>query len=63
MGRRGHDHMVVGCTITLAMSAITTDVESRSGPGVQHYVMKFVIDLQQVCVFLWVLKMVLTVKI
>jgi hypothetical protein len=32
------------------------EFESRSGRGVQHYVIKFVSDLQQVNGFLWVLR-------
>ena len=49
------DHMVVGFTTTNAISAYhhwCCEFESRSGWGVQHYVMKFVIDLQQGCCFL-----------
>jgi hypothetical protein len=51
-----HDHMVVGFTTTSAISAYHhCKFESRSGWGVQHYVIKFVSDLRQVCGFLWVL--------
>ena len=50
-GRRGRDRMVVGFTITYAVSAYyyrCCEFESRPGQGVQHYVIKFVIDLRQV---------------
>jgi hypothetical protein len=36
---------------------ITTEFESRSGRGVQHYVIKFVGDLRQVGGFLRVLRL------
>ena len=54
-GRRGHDRMVVGFTTTYAISTYHywyCELESRSGRGVQHYVMKFVSDLRQVGGFL-----------
>ena len=54
MGRRGRDRMVVGFTTTYAISAYRhwcCEVESRSGRGLQHYVIKFVNDLRQVDVF------------
>ena len=50
-GRRGRDRMVVGFTITYAISAYhhwCCELESRSGRGVQHYLIKFVSDLPQV---------------
>jgi hypothetical protein len=56
--RRGRDCMVVGFTTTYVISAYhhwCCEFESRSGRGVQHYVMKFVSDLQQVGGFLRVL--------
>ena len=55
---RGRDHMVVGFTTTYAISAYQhwcCEFESRSGRGVQHYVIKFVSDLQQVSGFIRVL--------
>ena len=55
-GCRGRDHMVVGFTTTYAISAYhhwSCEFESRSGWGVQHYVIKFVSDLWQVGCFLW----------
>jgi hypothetical protein len=45
------DRMVVGFTTTYAISAYhhwCREFESQSGGGVQHYVIKFVSDLQQV---------------
>ena len=54
-GRRGRDRMVVGFTTTYAISAYhhwCCEFESRSGLGVQHYMMKFVSDLRQVGGFL-----------
>ena len=51
--------MVVGFTTTYAISAYhhwCCQFESRSGCGVQHYVIKFVSDLWQVCGFLRVLQ-------
>jgi len=53
--RRGRDRMVVGFTTTYAISAYHNwccEFESRSGRGVQHYVIKFVSDLRQVGGFL-----------
>ena len=58
-GRPGRDHMVVGFTITYAISAYhhwCCEFESWSGRGVQHYVIKFVSDLRQVGGFLQVLR-------
>ena len=58
-GRRGRDRMVVGFTATYAISVYhhwCCEFESRSGRGVQHYVIKFVSDLRQVGVFLRVLR-------
>jgi hypothetical protein len=49
-GRRGRDRMVVGLTTTYAISAYhhwCCEFESRSGRGVQHYVIKFVSDLRR----------------
>ena len=54
-GRRGRDHMVVGFTTTYAISAYhhwCCEFESQLGQSVQHYVIKFVSDLQQVGGFL-----------
>ena len=50
-GCHGHDCMVVGFTTTSAISAYhhwCCEFESWSGGGVQHYVIKFDSDLQQV---------------
>jgi hypothetical protein len=62
-GRRGHDRMVVGFTTTYAISTYhhwCYEFESRSGRGVQHYVIKFNIlkpmltALLIICImFLW----------
>jgi hypothetical protein len=46
----GRDRMIVGFTCTYAISAYhhwCCDVESQSGRGVQHYVIKFVSNLWQ----------------
>jgi hypothetical protein len=54
-GRRGRDRMVVWFTTTYAISAYHNwccEFESRSGRGVQHYVIMFVSDLRQVGGFL-----------
>jgi hypothetical protein len=54
-GRRGRDRMIVGFTTIYAISAHhhwCCEVESQSGWGVQHYVIKFVSDLRQVSSFL-----------
>ena len=51
--------MVIGFTTTYAISVYhhwCCELESRSGRGVQHYVIKFVSDLRQVGGFLWVLR-------
>ena len=54
-GCRGCDRMVVGFTTTYAISAV---VSSNSTHGevysIQHYVIKFVSDLWQICGFLWI---------
>ena len=53
------DCMVVGFTTTYAISAYhhwCCEFESRWGQGAQHYVIKFVSDLQQVGGFLRVLR-------
>ena len=63
---QGCDHMVVGFTITYAISAYNhrcCEFESRSGRGVQHYVIKFVSDLLQVSGFLWVLRFPPSIKL
>ena len=57
-GHRGRDRMVVGFT-TYAISAYhhcCCEFESRSGRGVQHYLIKFVSDLGHVSGFLRVLR-------
>ena len=59
IGIRGRDRMVVGFTITYAVSAYhrLMFVSSNLDQGcVQHYVMKFVSDLRQVGRFLRVLR-------
>ena len=58
-GRRGRDRMVVVFTTIYAISAYhhwCCEFKSRTGRGVQHYVIKFVSDLRQVSGFLWVLR-------
>ena len=58
-GRRGRDRMVVGFITTYAISAYhhrCCEFESRSGRGVQYYVIKFVSDVRQVGGFLRVLR-------
>ena len=55
MGRRGRDHLVVELSTIYAISAYPHgyyEFESRPGPGVQHFVIKFFSDLRQVCGFL-----------
>ena len=57
-GCRDHDRMVIGFTTTYTISAYRhwcCGFNSHSGRCVQHYVIKFVSDLQQVCGFLRVL--------
>ena len=54
-GRRDRDRMVVGFTTTYAIIAChhwCCEFESRSGRGVQHYMIKLVSDLRQVGNFL-----------
>jgi len=54
-GRRGRDRMIVGFTTTYAITAYyhwCCEFESRSGWGVQHYMIKFDSDLWQVGGFL-----------
>ena len=65
-GRRGRDRMVVGFTTTYAISAYhhwCCEFDYRSGRGVQHYVIKFVSDLQQVDGFLRVLQFPQPIKL
>jgi hypothetical protein len=64
-GCGGRDHMVVGFTTTYAISAYhhwCCEFGSRSGRGVQNYVIKFVSDLQQVGGFLRVLSLPPSIK-
>jgi hypothetical protein len=49
-GRRDHVRMAVGFTTNQCLSPLM--FESRSGRGVQHYVIKFVSDLRQLGGFL-----------
>ena len=66
MLKRGRDRMVVRFTIVYATSAYhhcCCEFESRSGRGVQHYVIKFVSDLRQVGGFLRVLRFPPTIKL
>jgi hypothetical protein len=57
-GRRGCDRMAVGFTTTCAISAYHHwyEFESRSGRGIQHYVIKFVSNLGLGGGFPWVLR-------
>jgi hypothetical protein len=58
-GRRGRDRMVDGFTTIYAISAYhhcCCEFESRSGRGVQQYVINFVSDLRQIGGFLRVLR-------
>jgi hypothetical protein len=58
-GRRGSHCIVVGFTTNYTTSAYPLwccELESRSGQGVQHYVIKFVVDLRLVGGFLQVLR-------
>ena len=52
----GRDRMVLDLQLPIyAISAYhywSCEFESRSGQGIQHYVIKFVCDLRQVCAFL-----------
>ena len=67
-GHHGHAHMVVGFTTTNVISAYhhwSCEFKSRSGAGysIQHYVIKFISDLRQVCGFLQVLGFHLPIKL
>ena len=65
-GRRGHNRLVVGFTTTYAVIAYhhwCREFESRSGWGVQHYVIKFVNDLRRVGGFLRVLRFPSPIKL
>jgi len=56
---RDRDYMVVGFITTYVISAYhhqCCEFESRSGRGVQHYVIKLISDLWQVGGFLRVLR-------
>ena len=55
-GCHGRDHMVVGFTTTCAISAyqaVSLNLVHGKVYLIQHYVIKFVSDLRQVCGFLW----------
>ena len=54
--RRGRDRMVVGFTTAPAITAKVVSSNPTHGEmySIQHYMIKFVSDLRQVCVFLWV---------
>jgi len=58
-GRHGNDCMVVGFTTTCAISAhhhlscVSLNPVHGQVYLIQHYVIKFVSDLRQVCGFLW----------
>jgi hypothetical protein len=57
--RRGRDRMVAGFITTYAISTYhhwNCEFESRSGLGVQHYLIKFVSDLRQIGGFFWILR-------
>jgi len=56
MDRRALDHMVVGFTTTYGYHHWCCGFDSRSGRGVQYYVIKVVSDLRQVGGFPWVLR-------
>jgi hypothetical protein len=58
---RGRDRMVVGYTITYHHRCC--EFESRTGRGVQHYVIKFVSDLRQVGGFFRVLRFPPSIKL
>ena len=64
-GRHGHDRMVVGFTTTWAIT--TKVVISNPVHGkvylIQHYVIKFISDLRQVCGFLRVLQFPSSIKL
>jgi hypothetical protein len=65
---RGPDRIVVGFTITYAISAYhhkSCEFESRSDEvySIQHYVIKFVSDLRQSGGFLRVLRLPLLIKL
>ena len=47
---------VIVYLMDLQISMQSVEFESRSGQGVQHYVIKFVSDLRQVCGFVRVLQ-------
>ena len=62
---RDRDLMVVGFTTTYAISALHhwyCEFESRSGWGVQHYVIKFVSDFRQIGGFLQILRFLPPIK-
>ena len=66
MGCRGRDRMVVGFATTCAISVYhhwCCEFESRSGRGVQHYVIKFVSDLRQIDGFLLVFRVPPPIKL
>ena len=65
-GRCGCDRMVVEFVTTYAISAYhhwCYEFESRSGRGVQHYMVKFLSDLRQVGGLLRVLRFSLPIKL
>ena len=65
-GRHCRGRMVVGFTTTYAISAYhhwSCEFESRSGRGVQYFVIKFISDLRQIGGFLRVLRFPPSIKL
>ena len=54
-GCHDHDRMVIGFTTTCAIGAVSSNPVHGEVYSIQHYVIKFVSDLQQVGGFLRVL--------
>ena len=54
-GCRGHDRMIVGQLPMQSVPITTIIVSLNPTQGIQHYVLKCVSDLRQVCGFLWIL--------
>ena len=58
-GHRGRDRMVLGLpvqSVPITIKVVSLNPAHGEMYSIQHYVIKFVSDLLQVCGFLWVLQ-------
>ena len=66
MGHRGRDHLVIGFATTCAKlpnNVVSSNPDHGEVHLIQHYVIKFVSDLRQVCGFLRILRLPPPIKL